>query len=273
MGEEKEKYSFSRLETFHNCKRAYYYNYVIKNRSGDNIYSYLGTVVHELTQAMIRKEINNQQAVEDFIEAVDDADMLDLKWISENVKNKYVDCITHFLENYSPISNDTIKIEDYFEIEFNGNIIRGYIDLWYMDGDRIYIEDFKTSTKFSKKDLIKKQRQLLLYGLSLSKKYPEHRIILQFNMLKYVLQNKKLVERTKISILDDFKDAMVYVDFTEELIQDAETYMLNTIDEINKLNKNDMSEWPMDLNPQKDFFCKNLCTHRDTCLEVLYKGG
>ena len=212
MGE-KEKFSFSKLETYHNCRRNYFHTYVEGNRSGESIYSYLGTVTHELTQAMIRKEISNQQAVEDFIEAVDDADMLDLKWISENVKNKYVECIVHFLENYNPVSNDTIKIEEYFEIEIDGCVMRGYIDLWYMEGNKIYIEDFKTSTKFSKKDLLKKQRQLLLYGIALSEKYPEHEIVLRFNMLKYVLQGKKLVERIKVGILDEF-EAVSYTHLT-----------------------------------------------------------
>ncbi|MGM9986344.1 MAG: PD-(D/E)XK nuclease family protein [Bacillaceae bacterium] len=273
MGDGKEKYSFSRIETFHNCRRNYFHTYIEGKRSGESIYTYLGTVTHELTQAMIRKEITNQQAMADFIEAVEDAEMLDLKWISENVKNKYVDCIVHFLENYNPINNDTISIEDYFEINIDGEIVRGYIDLWYMIDKRIYIEDFKTSTKFSKKDLVKKRRQLLLYGISMSEKYPDHEIILRFNMLKYVLQNGKLVERTKVGILDEFEDAMVYVEFDEELITDTKEYVTNTIYEINQISKDDIKYWSMDLNPQKDFFCKHLCGHQETCLKNINKGG
>src|SRR5437763_15078705 len=108
---EDEKFSFSRLEAFHNCKRLYYYNYILGTRSGDNIYSFTGTIVHELTQAMVQKQITNEESVHKFLEAIEDAEMLDLPWMSENVKNNYVNCITHFLENYVPVENNTIRIE------------------------------------------------------------------------------------------------------------------------------------------------------------------
>lgn len=264
MGE--EKYSFSKLETFHNCRRLYYYTYIKGDRSGESIYTYLGTVVHELTQGMIQGFETNESAVQKFIEAVDDAEMLDLPWMSENVKSKYVDCIVHFLENYSPIKNDTIRIEDYIEIDVNGVIMRGYIDLWYRIGTTIYIIDLKTSTKFSNKDLPKKSRQLFFYALALKEKYPEYEIVLQFNMLKYVLKNGKLVERTKLTIFDEFEDGILNVDVTDESIEELKDYITSTVIKINEINKTDINLWPMDNDPNKDFFCKNLCGHRQSCL-------
>ena len=265
---EEEKYSFSKLETFNNCKRAYYYPYIEKNRSGDNIYSFLGTVVHELTQGMIQQHETNETAVKKFNEAVDDAEMLDLPWMSDNVRNKYVECVSHFLDNYSAIRNDTIRIEDYFEIDINGIILRGYIDLWYRVGNDIYIIDLKTSTKFAKKDLPKKSRQLILYGIHMSEKYPDYNIILQFNMLKYVLKKGKLVERTKLDLFDEYEDdGILTVEFTEEAIAETREYVINTVREINKLDKGDMEVWTMDNNPKVDFFCRNLCGFREDCLE------
>lgn len=261
-----EKYSFSRLETFHNCKRAYYHTYIEKNRSGDNIYSFLGTVVHELTQAIMQKQETNESAAIKFLEAVDDAEMLDLNWMSDNVRNKYVECITHFIENYSPITNDTIRIEEYFEIEINDVIMRGYIDIWYRLGKTIYIEDLKTSTKFAKKDLPKKSRQLLLYAVGLSEQYPDYDIVLQFNMLKYAIRNGKFVERNKLDIFDEFTDGILNVPVTEEAIKEVKEYVTNTVKEINSIKKSDMKYWTMDNNPRVDFFCKNLCGFREKCL-------
>lgn len=268
---EVEKYSFSRLETFHNCRRLYYYNYVQKNRSGDNIYSFLGTVVHELTQGMEQGHETNESAVKKFIEAVDDAEMLDLPWMSENVKNKYVECIIHFLENYKPTNNNTIRIEDYFEIDINGIILRGYIDLWYRIGMDIYVVDLKTSTKFAKKDVLKKSRQLLLYGIHMSEKYPDYNIILQFNMLKYVLKNGKLVERTKLELFDEFGDGIMTVVHSKEAIQETKEYVTDTVKKINQIDKSGIEYWHMDNDPNKDFFCRNLCSHRSLCLERLHK--
>ena len=42
--------------------------------------------------------------------------------------------------------------------------------MWYMLNDEIHIVDFKTSSKFSAKDLLKKQRQLLIYAKALEEK-------------------------------------------------------------------------------------------------------
>lgn len=264
-----EKFSFSKLETFHNCKRLYYYNYIDKNRSGDNIYSYLGTVVHELTQGIIQGQETNETAVTKFIDAVDDAEMLDLKWISENVKNKYVNCITHFFENYSPLTNDTIRIEDNVELEINGVVMRGFIDLWYRIGKTIYIIDLKTSTKFKNKELPKKSRQLVFYAYALKEKYPDYDIVIQFNMLKYVLFKGKLEERTNIDIFEEYQDGIVNVEFNEDAINDLKEYINETVNDINELNKLNKSEWTLDRDPNKDFFCRNLCGHKDKCLEMM----
>lgn len=251
-----------------NCKRLYYYNYIKKERSGDNIYSYLGTVCHELTQAIIQEQETNESALQKFHEAVDDADMLDLEWMSENVKNKYVECIAHFFEHYSPVRNDTIRIEEYFEININGVILRGYIDLWYRIDNTIYIIDLKTSTKFTKKDLPKKSRQLLLYAIALQEKYPDYNIILQFNMMKYALNKRgTLIERNKFDLFDDFEDAIVTVDVTEEGIDDVKKYVTDTVKLINSIDKEDIKNWTMDNDPEKDFFCRNLCSYRGKCLE------
>lgn len=264
-----EKFSFSKLETFNNCKRSYYYNYILKERSGENIYSYCGSCCHDLTQAIIQEQETNQSALQKFLEAVDDADMLGLEWISDNVKNNYVECISHFFENYSPIRNDTIRIEEYFEININGVILRGYIDLWYRIGNDIYIIDLKTSSKFSKKDLPKKSRQLLLYAIALQEKYPDYNVVLQFNMMKYALNKRgTLIERNKFDLFDDFEDAIVTVDVTEEAINEVRKYVTDTVKLINSIDKTDIEKWTMDNDPEKDFFCKNLCSHRVKCLKL-----
>jgi hypothetical protein len=247
----------------------YYYNYIDKDRAGDNIYSFLGTVVHELTQSMIQGQISNSDSVTKFIDAVDDAEMLDLKWINEKVENKYVNCIIHFLENFNPLSNDTIRIEDEVEIEIDGVVMRGFIDLWYRIGNTIYIIDLKTSTKFKPNELPKKSRQLVFYAYALKKKYPEYDIVIQFNMLKYALVKGKLQERTNLNIFDEFEDGIVDVEFTVHTIRDLKKYISETVNDINKLNKQNMNEWTLDKDPEKDFFCRNLCGHREKCLGMI----
>lgn len=264
-----EKYSFSRLETFHNCKRAFYNDYVIKQRGGDNVYSYCGTVTHELAQGIIQDTETNDGAVSKFIEAIDEMELMGLEWMSDKVRDNYVEAVTHFLNNYNPDQNDTYRIEDYFEIEIGGYVLRGYIDLWYRVGRKIYIVDYKTSTKFSAKDLPKKSRQLILYGIHLSEKYPDYEIILQFNMMKYVLKKGKLYERVKLDIFDeDYPDGILEVNYTDEAVMEVKEYVTNTIKQIKQMSDN-KNEWTMDKDPKRDFFCKNLCGHRLKCLSEI----
>jgi hypothetical protein len=103
----------------------------------------------------------------------------------------------------------------------------------------------------------------------MSKKYPDCKITLQFNMLKYVLRNGKLFERNKLEWFEEEPDGIVNVDYTEESLEDVKNYVTDTVKEINLINKEDMSYWTMDNDPTKDFFCRNLCSHRSLCLDEL----
>jgi hypothetical protein len=264
---EKEKYSFSKLESFHNCRRAYYYTYVKGIRGGDNIYSFLGTTCHELTQDIIEGKETNTGAIEKFLSAIDVAEMMGLEWISDKVKSNYTECITHFFENFVPTKGENIKIEDYFEVDIMGVIMRGYIDLYYLKDGELHIIDLKTSSKYSAKDMEHKRRQLIMYACAMESKYPGVEIKLYFNMLKYAKKKKSLIERNKLSFLDDFEDGLVEVEYTEEMKLDLERYVKNTYDNINSRDKDNILEWRMAFNPRVDFFCKNLCSFRSDCLK------
>ena len=95
---DKKIYSYSRLESYHNCPYAYYITYIEKNRSEDNIYSFLGSATHELLEELQQKLISNDEAIEKFENAVTEADVLGYEWMSDSVKNKYVAAIKHYLE-------------------------------------------------------------------------------------------------------------------------------------------------------------------------------
>lgn len=265
---DKELYSFSKLSTFDDCPRNYYYTYVEKIRGGDGIYSFLGTVCHLLCEKMYKNEINNTQAVESFLDSVEEADVLGLEWMSENVKNKYVGCIVHFFENFKPLRNDTITIEEYFEVEVEGITVRGYIDLYYILDDILYIVDFKTSSKFDKKTLGHKRRQLYIYAYALEKKY-KNEIKLAFNMLKYYLNERGTVkERTDFGIMDEHRDAMVWVEWNKEAETDMKNFVKHVIEGIeDRLILGDVNEWEMCHPAAKSFFCNNLCSHQKRCFD------
>jgi len=264
-----EKYSFSRLESFHNCKRSYYNTYVLKNRGGDNIYSYLGTVCHELTQGIIEGKETNMGALEKFNDSIELADILGFIWISDKVKSNYTECITHFFENFTPTTGDNIKIEQYFEVDIKGVTVRGYIDLSYLLNGELHIIDLKTSSKYSAKDMLHKQRQLVLYAYALEKQYPDIPIKIYFNMLKYAKRKGTVVERNKLNLLDAYEEGLIEIKYDKIAKEDLENYIMDTFIEISITDKDNIEKWPMGYNPYTGFFCKHLCTFREACMNPI----
>ena len=275
---DKKIYSYSRLESYHNCPYAYYITYIEGNRSEHNIYSFLGSVVHELLEELQQKIINNDDAIEKFENAVTEADMLGYEWMSDSVKNKYIVAIKHYLEHYKPIKCDEYFIEEYFEIPVGDKWMKGYIDLYTITDDIIDIYDYKTSSSssFTGKDAYKKMRQMILYGIAIKQKHPDKEIrSMNFDMLKYYKVPSKrsklgytLKDRSTIDILDfttEFTPVYVSAEFTPEVVEEVTEYVCNTVNEIESLDK-DLSCYKKGFNPKKDFFCKTLCSFRDRCL-------
>jgi hypothetical protein len=89
-----------------------------------------------------------------------------------------------------------------------------------------------------------------------------------FDMLKYALRNGKLVERNKLDLFDEFDRGIVQIEFSQELIDDLYKYVKETIEEINSINSTNIELWEKGYNPEKDFFCKNLCSFREKCLNA-----
>lgn len=62
------------------------------------------------------------------------------------------------------------------------------------------------------------------------------------------------------------EDCMVYYDYTDKNIKECKDYIINTIKEIEDKDKKDINDWkPVNINRGTEFFCKNLCGHRDNC--------
>lgn len=279
MGNKDKKiYSYSRLENYRNCQKSYFYTYIEGNRSDQNIYSYLGSICHETLEELQKGNIDKEEALDRFENAVTEADILGYEWMSESVRDKYIAAIKHYLQHYKPIECDEYFIEEYFEIQVGDKWMKGYIDLYTITDDIIDIYDYKTSSSssFTGKDAYKKMRQMILYGIAIKQKYPDKKIrSMNFDMLKYYKVPSKrsksgytLKDRSTIDILDfttDFKPAYISADFTDEVIEEVTKYVCDTVNEIESLDEN-IESYKKCLNPNKDFFCKTLCSFRDRCL-------
>lgn len=268
--ENKEKvYSYSRLGCFEGCKYSYFLNYVLDKEKlaemgivkKDNIYSFLGGKTHEILEDLQQHKIDTESAVRIFKDAVDEAEFLGHKWISEKVKHNYCESIVHYLENWQEIPGQC-ELEKEFLIEIDGIKIRGFIDILSRQGNVVDIFDYKTSSKFTKRDLPEYGRQLVLYALAVQQIYPEVEIgTIAWHMLKYAKVGRKVELRADVDLLAEFEPFVQEYVYNEETIQDLKDYVKTRVEEIESLSNNE-EDYP----PKVDyFFCSKLCDFGDCC--------
>lgn len=180
-------YSFSKLSTYRHCKYAYFLQYIKKIRSKDNIYGILGTEVHEVAQDLVKGLITNKQAHKRFLDELNNVtEIYGLKFSSDKIYKNYKECMEHFILSYKP-NHSKYEIERGFDVKVADSkaVMLGFIDLIYWNEDgTIDVVDYKTSSKFSKKDFQDKKMQLLAYAYALKQEgFKINK--LYFNMIKY----------------------------------------------------------------------------------------
>lgn len=256
-----ELYSFSKLDLFNTCPRCYYYNYIKKIDRIPNVYGFLGGSFHDCLEKLQKGEISIEEAIDKFKEDCSTSELMGLDFPTEEAKKKYIKNLLLYLKSYKRLEGE-FKTEEYFEVEIEGVKIRGYIDVYVIRGDEIYVIDYKTSAKFSKKELVKKENQCLLYAAYLQEKYPNKKIYCAFDMCKYT-KNKRGTLKERAVEKDFTENAYVYVPFTEESKQKLKDFVRETYGKINSLDKQNKSKWKA--NNENYFYCNNICSARDIC--------
>ena len=257
-------YSFSRLSAFNTCPYSYNICYNEDDRGEESVYTFLGSSVHEIVEDLQQGKITNDEALIKFIDKVDDCDLLGLEFISETTKQKYIENISHFIVNFKPMEGQFF-IEEEILVEINGYLLKGFIDIYFKNNNEIVILDYKTSSKFAKRDLIPNGRQLVLYAIALEQMYPDCKVVaIGWDMLKYVevqgTRGPKLIERRDLSG-EDYKEALVYHTFNEETKQECINYIVDTIQKIESATEYP----PLDINKEY-FYCSNLCGYKNQCI-------
>lgn len=266
-------YSFSKLNAFHQCKYQYYLNYILKEKGDQNVYGYLGGVIHDLCEKLTKKEITLDYAKSKWLEEVEFTEVMDMNFPTEKSKNSYVTCIYGYLEQFTPLELEGKEIftEEYFVIDIDGITLRGFIDFYSLDHENknITLIDYKSSSKFSKKDLeSEKVFQLILYGMYLENKYPGYRINhIGFDMMKYAEHKEtgKVKPRENIDPLEiyDYDRWLLYIDYNEEMKNKLKKFILETVNEISYMDKNNEKDWIK--NSKNKFYCNNLCSFFNKC--------
>ena len=240
--EEKEVYSFSRLNSFHQCRYQWYLSYIKHSKQTNNAFGEYGTFVHEIFEKYALGEYELENLVDIYEWGFDDAVEAEFppnKYV--DLRDSYYETGLEFFKSWEGYDGcEILGVEKHFEIPISDFLLQGFIDIAFIDEDGRYIlRDYKSSKNISKNDLQSKIRQPLLYSIYFKEAWGRYPDALQF----YTFRNpdKHVVE----------------VEFSEEAMNDAVDWAINTVAQIR-----DEYEFPQEPN---EFFCTSLCGHRNTC--------
>lgn len=232
-------YSFSRVQTFNQCKRKFKYNYIDKLPTKFNPAFAKGKAIHSILESW---GLETPQESRD----------------KENIEKtqKHFDIVNNFIN--STLGQDIMSKKSAREVEFfldkdlnpcekeNANFV-GYIDrVNYFENAEANVEliDFKTG-KYKE---LKWQdfSQLMIYSIYIFKKYKVDKIKLRFVYVEHNLENDLIIER--------------------DSIKEVESKLLNDIASIEELTKNFI------LTNNENIFERNVtklcdyCDFKDICI-------
>ncbi|MGG2091339.1 PD-(D/E)XK nuclease family protein [Bacillus sp. S13(2024)] len=182
-------FSHSKLGTYNNCEYEYYNIYVLKNRGINNIYTELGSCLHNNIEAIYANESDIERFKENYTNKLFELEMMDIKFPSESIGNSWKTDVDHFLNNFNKMETKIVQ-EKLIVFEITDGIwLQGYID-GVLPSEKgkpfVNILDWKTSSKFSGKKLTEAGRQLLMYKVGLEDNTTFKVDKIMWFMIKYI---------------------------------------------------------------------------------------
>jgi len=257
-----DKYSFSKLSSFHTCPLQYHKNYIEREKGEDNPFSTYGSFCHSVLEDYFNGKLSNYELeakYEEEFQTIIDSGGISMLISSKNgvfekdlTENYYESGLTYFQTFDGMPELNVLGVEDHFDLLLNYKgkkfMFQGFIDLVAEKDGELVIVDHKSKSKFKNKDEKKKYvRQLALYSIYASYKYEKPVKEVWFNQFR-------IGEMTKFEL-------------TDEIISEALDWAVDTIEQI----EGEILWLP---NQESVFFCENLCNYgRTTCeYSSLYEG-
>ena len=165
--EKKNVYSISKLNCIDQCLYQAYCTYILKDRGLNNCYGIMGSKIHDVLEAIINGDATEKELTPALQAELNDLNMLDIEFPNENIKTSWISDMTHLCNNFvKPKGEFTTEELVIYKIN-EDRYVQGYLDLIQHNKDNtISIWDWKTSSQFSKEDLLHHGRQLVFYALA-----------------------------------------------------------------------------------------------------------
>ncbi len=171
--------SASRVKTYQQCPRRYYYSYLEKLPKKDWPHFDLGTLAHGVLEHFhetIRSDADDKSGLKKLMKNAfqkQRASMEKNKTISPEILLEARDLLKEYLDSLESkgIGSKILSLEESFNLPLNDDFnIRGFVDRLDLDSDGIYhIKDYKTN----KNKRYMEPFQLQTYGIFLLDKFPD----------------------------------------------------------------------------------------------------
>lgn len=242
-------FSFSRLNSFCQCKYSWYKKYIEKCEGIGSYHAENGKLMHHIAEMVAKKELPIEDAATYYMDEYEYIGYETKKTTMENTFEKCLDflCQTDWIDEEK---YEILCVEKKYEFMVGKYKFVGYIDLLLRDKEtnEIICCDYKSSNHFFKKngEVLKnasKQfeeycKQMYLYSKAVYEEYDEFPSKICWIHFK---------DEGKLSIID----------FDEEEYKKALEWAKSTISGIKKEEE---------FLPTKDwFYCNNLCNFRNIC--------
>ena len=235
----KKVYSYSRLTTFEQCPKQWFYSYIDEIGGETNFYANYGLFAHFLFEAVDKGKIAPSEC-EGLWRDYYDKRVLDISPEIPPWADKWKADGFWFWQDFDGLEEETVWAEKHFVLDFGGFKFQGHIDRLKVNKDGDFgMVDYKSSKPFKGKDIESKSRQLYLYARAVKEKFGKYPKTLEFWHFR---QNK----RTLVPF--SLKDYNKAVKWAKGVVKDIE------------------SEGDWQANPNH-FFCRSLCDFRLICPE------
>lgn len=237
----KPTYSYSQLNTFHDCPYAWSRLYLDHVPRSANFFAEYGTIIHSVLEEFAKGELQ-RDALRDVFEWRFDTEIVETPPYNKYVElgPKYRQQGLDFFENFEGFDGlEIIGVEQHFKLDFDSYFLQGFIDLVYRNRDgKLICRDWKSGSKWTKRDIAEHAKQLYLYSaycLEAYGQYPD-----QMEFFHFREGNKKSIIPFKE---EDYWAARRWADEMAEAIANSWCYE----------------------HHEDQFFCDNLCSCRSVC--------
>lgn len=170
------RFSASAIRMYEDCPLKFKYAYVLRIPTPQKTFFQIGTDVHSVFEQMSRMKMQGQVA--DISKA---KELLDARWdplgfSSQTLERQEYDRMQRMLDFWMGFEqsnlNETVEIEEGFELNLDGAKFGGFIDRLDKTNDGNYIViDYKTNKTPYTKNQLKEDVQIALYCMAVKEKY------------------------------------------------------------------------------------------------------